>query len=66
MISKRSRQGSDQNISRFQALRKRADKQKEKNKQLQAEIDKVRRMVVTSRHLKDQLGEQLKLTNEKL
>ena len=66
MISKRSRQGSDQNILRFQALRKRADKEKEKNKQLQAEIDKVRRVVVTSRHLKDQLGEQLKQTNEKL
>ncbi len=66
MISKRSRQGSDQNISRFQALRKRADKEKEKNKQLQAEIDKVRRVVATSRNLKDQLSEQLKQTNERL
>lgn len=66
MISKRSRQGSDQNISRLQALRKRADKEKEKNKQLQAEIDKVRRVIVTSRHLKDQLGEQLKQTNQEL
>jgi hypothetical protein len=56
MISKRSLQGSDQNISRLQALRKRVDKEKEKNKQLRAEIDKVRRMIVTSRHLMDQLA----------
>ncbi len=55
MISKRSLQGSDQTISRLQALRKRVDKEKEKNKQLRAEIDKVRRMIVTSRHLMDQL-----------
>jgi prefoldin subunit 5 len=65
-VSKRSKLGGEANGSRLDALRKKVDKESERNKQMQADVDKVRREINTTKRLNEQLVIDLKSITEKL
>lgn len=47
-------------MSRFEVLRKKVDKESEKNRATQCEVDKVRKEIMTTKRLNEQLIEDLK------
>ena len=59
-VSKWSKLGGDINLSRFEVLRKKVDKESEKNRATQCEVDKVRKEIMTTKRLNEQLIEDLK------
>ncbi len=64
--SKRSLSGIDPNVSRFEALRKKVDKENEKNRQVQNNIDGVRREIMTTKRLNEQITNDLKDITKRL
>lgn len=65
-VSKWSKLGADINMSRFEVLRKKVDKENEKNRATQCEVDKVRKEIVTTKRLNEQLTDNLKAISERL
>lgn len=65
-VSKWSKLGGDINLSRFEVLRKKVDKENEKNRATQCEVDKVRKEIMTTKRLNEQLIDDLKTITEKL
>lgn len=65
-VSKWSKLGGDINLSRFEVLRKKVDKENEKNRATQSEVDKVRKEIMTTKKLNEQLSEDLKALTERL
>lgn len=65
-VSKRSQSSADPCASKFEALRKKVDKENERNRQVQCEIDNVRREIMTTKKLNEQLANDLKAIIKKL